>query len=205
MPGTVATVGTFDGVHRGHQAVLAEIVRRARAGGRDSVVVTFDPHPRSVMHPESAPPLLQTLDQLLANLGVLSIEQAIVIKFDIEFASLPAEDFLRNIVRDRLHAREVYLGKGFAFGKDRGGDIGLLRSKSAELGFIADEVGQFQALHRFALGAGACSCTGAGFVLRNELFQLTAFGQDRDVGPQIVFELLLLKFQKCVDLAGKHG
>ena len=80
-----------------------------------------------MLHPESAPPLLQTLDQRLANFEVLGIEQAIVIKFDREFASQPAEDFLSDIIRDRLHAKEVYLGKGFAFGKDRGGNIELLR------------------------------------------------------------------------------
>jgi len=84
--------------------------------------------------------LLQTLDQRLANFEVLGIEQAIVIAFDREFAEQPAEDFLTNIVFDRLHAKEVYLGKGFAFGKNRGGNIDLLRQMSNNLGFFADEV-----------------------------------------------------------------
>ena len=83
---------------------------------------------------------MQTLDQRLANFEVLGIEQAIVIRFDREFAAQNAEGFLRDIVHDRLHAKEVYLGKGFAFGKNRGGNIELLKRMSAELGFFADEV-----------------------------------------------------------------
>jgi riboflavin kinase/FMN adenylyltransferase len=140
----VLTLGVFDGLHLGHQAIMAKVVERARATESVATAITFDPHPRAVLHPESAPPLLQTLDQRLANLEVLGIEQAIVVKFTKEFASQPAEDFLRNVVRDRLHAREVYLGKGFAFGKGRGGNIELLRKMSDELGFVADEVDEVQ-------------------------------------------------------------
>ncbi|MGH7783118.1 MAG: bifunctional riboflavin kinase/FAD synthetase [Candidatus Binatia bacterium] len=137
---TVLTLGVFDGLHLGHQRIMQTVVARARAIGAVPTAITFDPHPRAVLYPESAPPLLQTLDQRLANFEVLGIEQAVVIPFDREFASLPAEGFLADIVRDRLHAREVYLGKGFAFGKGRGGNIELLRKMSGELGFIADEV-----------------------------------------------------------------
>lgn len=137
---TVLTLGVFDGLHLGHQRIMRHVVERAGAIGAMPTAITFDPHPRSVLHPESAPPMLQTLDQRLANFEVLGIEQAIVVAFDREFASQPAEYFLRNIVRDRLHAREVYLGEGFAFGKGRGGNIDLLRKMSGELGFTADEV-----------------------------------------------------------------
>lgn len=141
---TVLTLGVFDGLHLGHQRIMARVVERAAAVGAVPTAITFDPHPRAVLHPESAPPMLQTLDQRLANLEVLGLEQTIVVKFDDEFAAQPAEDFLRNIVRDRLHAREVYLGSGFAFGKGRGGNIELLRRMSKELGFRADEVEEVQ-------------------------------------------------------------
>lgn len=137
---TVLTLGVFDGLHLGHQRIMQTVVERAKAVNAIATAITFDPHPRAVLHPESAPPLLQTLDQRLANFEVLGIEQAIVIAFDREFAAQPAEDFLTNIIHDRLHAKEVYLGKGFAFGKNRGGDIDLLRQMSKELGFFADEV-----------------------------------------------------------------
>ena len=139
---TVLTLGVFDGLHLGHQQIMRTVVERAHAAGAHATAITFDPHPRAVLHPESAPPLLQTLDQRLANFDVLGIEQAIVIPFTKDFAANPAEDFLRDIIHDRLHAREVYLGKGFAFGRDRGGNIDLLRKMSSELGFVADEVGE---------------------------------------------------------------
>jgi len=140
----VVTLGVFDGLHLGHQRIMETVVERAAAVDAIPTAITFDPHPRAVLHPESAPPLLQTLDQRLANLEVLGIEQAIVIPFTIEFSRQPAEDFLADIIRDRLHAKEVYLGKGFAFGRNRGGNIDLLREKSIELGFVADEVGEVQ-------------------------------------------------------------
>src|SRR5438309_7363647 len=120
---TVVTLGVFDGLHLGHQRIMQTVVERGGAVGAVSTAITFDPHPRAVLHPESAPPLLQTLDQRLANFEYLGIEQAIVVKFTRDFSSQPAEDFLRNIIRERLHAKEVYLGKGFAFGKGRGGNI----------------------------------------------------------------------------------
>ena len=137
---SVLTLGVFDGLHIGHQQIMKTVVERSRVCRATATAITFDPHPRAVLHPESAPPLLQTLDQRLTNLEVLGIEQAIVIKFDTDFASQPAERFLERIVHDRLQAREVYLGQGFAFGKDRGGNIELLRSMSTKLGSTADEV-----------------------------------------------------------------
>ncbi len=137
---TVLTLGVFDGLHLGHQRIMQTVVSRAKAVNAVPTAITFDPHPRSVLYPGNAPPLLQTLDQRLSNFEVLGIEQTIVIRFDRDFANRDAEIFLRDIVYERLQAREVYLGKGFAFGKNRGGNIELLRRISAELGFVADEV-----------------------------------------------------------------
>jgi riboflavin kinase/FMN adenylyltransferase len=137
---TVLTLGVFDGLHLGHQLVMRTVVERARAIGAVPTVITFDPHPRAVLHPESAPPLLQTLDQKVEGFGVLGIEQTIVVRFTKEFSLVRAEDFLRDVVKERLQAKEVYLGRGFAFGHNREGNIELLRRVSADLGFIADEV-----------------------------------------------------------------
>jgi riboflavin kinase / FMN adenylyltransferase len=141
---TVLTLGVFDGLHLGHQLIMRTVVERARATGAVPTVITFDPHPRAVLHPESAPPLLQTLDQKVEGFGVMGIEQTIVIRFDREFSQIRAEDFLRDVVKDRLHAKEVYLGYGFAFGHNREGNIELLRRVSEGLGFIADEVPEVQ-------------------------------------------------------------
>jgi len=137
---TVLTLGVFDGLHLGHQLIMRTVVERASQTDAVPTVITFDPHPRAVLHPESAPPLLQTLDQKVEGFGALGIEQTIVIRFDEMFSRIRAEDFLRDVVKDRLHAKEVYLGRGFAFGHDREGNIELLRRVSQELGFIADEV-----------------------------------------------------------------
>ena len=137
---TVLTLGVFDGLHLGHQLIVRTVVEGARASGAVPTVITFDPPPRAVLHPESAPPLLQTLDQKVEALSLLGIEQTIVIRFTQEFARVRAAEFLRDVVRDRLQAREVYLGRGFAFGHEREGDIGLLRRVSGELGFTASEV-----------------------------------------------------------------
>jgi riboflavin kinase/FMN adenylyltransferase len=137
---TVLTLGVFDGLHLGHQLIMKTIVERARATGAAPTVITFDPHPRALLHPESAPPLLQTFDQKIEALGVLGIEQTIVVHFDQNFAQIRAEDFLRSVIAERLHAKEVYLGCGFAFGHGREGNIELLRTVSQSLGFFADEV-----------------------------------------------------------------
>jgi riboflavin kinase/FMN adenylyltransferase len=137
---TVLTLGVFDGLHLGHQLIMQTVVERARATGSVPTVITFDPHPRAVLHPESAPPLLQTFDQKIEAFGVLGIEQTIVVRFTKQFSSIRAADFLSDVIVDRLHAQEVYLGKGFAFGHEREGNIDLLKSVGAELGFIAGEV-----------------------------------------------------------------
>jgi len=137
---TVLTLGVFDGLHIGHQLIMKTVVERARAIGAVPTVITFDPHPRAVLHPESAPPLLQTFDQKVEGFGVLGIEQTIVVRFTKEFSEIGAHDFLREVVKERLHAQEVYLGKGFAFGHDREGNIDLLKRVGKELGFVAGEV-----------------------------------------------------------------
>ncbi|HEV7843183.1 MAG TPA: bifunctional riboflavin kinase/FAD synthetase, partial [Pyrinomonadaceae bacterium] len=137
---TVLTLGVFDGLHLGHQLVMQTVVERARAIGAVPTVITFDPHPRAVLHPESAPPLLQTFDQKIEAFGVLGVEQVIVIRFNHAFAQIEAGDFLRDVVGERLQAREVYLGRGFAFGRGREGNIELLKEVSLKLGFHAEEV-----------------------------------------------------------------
>jgi riboflavin kinase/FMN adenylyltransferase len=137
---TVLTLGVFDGLHLGHQRIMQTVVERAEATGTVPTAMTFDPHPRAVLHPENAPPLLQTLDQRLAAFEFLGIEQAIVIRFTKDFAKQEATEFLREIIHKRLQAKEVYLGKNFEFGKNRGGNIEFLKKMSAELGFYAAEV-----------------------------------------------------------------
>jgi len=137
---TVLTLGVFDGLHLGHQAIMQTVVSRAKKVNAVPTAITFDPHPRSVINREKAPPLLQTLDQRLNALKFFGIRQTIIVRFNQNFAAQDAEVFLRETIYERLQAREIYLGKGFAFGRNRGGNIELLRQMSKQLGFFADEV-----------------------------------------------------------------
>lgn len=145
---TILTMGVFDGLHLGHQAIMKLVAERGRATGCVPTVITFDPHPRAVLHPETAPPMLQTLAQRLEGMEFLGIDQVIVLEFTRELAAIAADDFLRDIVHGALQAREVYLGKGFAFGRGREGGIKTLLETSTELGFHAEEVGEVLLRHR---------------------------------------------------------
>ena len=135
MTGTVATVGTFDGVHRGHQAVLAEVVRRARAGGRPGVLVTFDPHPLEVVTPSAAPRLLTLPDEKRALVAALGIDRIEFLAFTPELARLAPEDFVRTVLRARYGMQELVLGYDHGFGRGRSGDVALVRRLAAEEGF----------------------------------------------------------------------
>lgn len=135
--GAVISIGSFDGVHIGHQAVLTHVVERARSMGVAAVAMTFDPHPIKLLRPGDAPRLLTTLEQRLALIAQTGIETSLVVPFTHRLARMRAADFVRDVLVDRLGVREVYIGDNFRFGADRGGDVGLLTSMGAELGFEA--------------------------------------------------------------------
>src|SRR5947208_15039012 len=122
MTGTVATVGTFDGVHRGHQAVLAEMVRRARARGLASLLVTFDPHPLEVVNPSAAPRLLTLPDEKRAQAVTLGVERIEVLAFTPELARLGPEEFVRDVLRARFARETLVLGVNHGFGRGRSGE-----------------------------------------------------------------------------------
>lgn len=140
MSGTVATVGTFDGIHRGHRAVLSEVVRRGRAAGRQSVLVTFDPHPLEVVNPTAAPRLLTLPDEKRALVAALGIERVEVIAFTTELARLGPEDFVRDVLRARYGMEELVLGYDHGFGRGRSGDVELVRRLGREDGFAVEVV-----------------------------------------------------------------
>jgi len=135
--GAVISIGSFDGVHIGHQAVLTHVVDRARSMGVAAVAMTFDPHPIKLLRPGVAPRLLTTLEQRLALIAQTGIETSLVVPFTHRLARMSAADFVRDVLVDRLAVREVYIGNNFRFGADRGGDVELLTSMGAELGFEA--------------------------------------------------------------------
>ncbi|MBK9312940.1 MAG: bifunctional riboflavin kinase/FAD synthetase [Acidobacteria bacterium] len=141
---TVVTLGVYDGLHLGHQAIVRTVVERALLIDAIPTLITFDPHPRQVLKPDTAPPLLQTFNQKMEGLRLLGIKQVLVLEFNAELAALPAEDFVRRYIVEMLQAREVYLGKGFAFGHERKGSIEMLQQLSERYGFFADEVPEVQ-------------------------------------------------------------
>lgn len=138
--GSTVTVGSFDGVHLGHQAVLQEIDRRARAAGRASVLVTFDPHPLEVVNPGAAPPLLTTGPERLEILAQSPLDYVLILRFDRQLAELPPERFVREILLERCGVRELVIGHDHGFGRGRSGDVETLRRLGAQEGFDVDVV-----------------------------------------------------------------
>jgi riboflavin kinase / FMN adenylyltransferase len=134
--GRAVTIGAFDGVHLGHQAVLRLVRELARARELSATVLTFDRHPAEVVRPGSAPKLLTTLDQKLELLDASGyLDTTVVIAFDEERSHEPAEDFVHEVLVKGLHARVVVVGADFHFGYRRHGTVRLLEQMGAELGF----------------------------------------------------------------------
>lgn len=131
----VLTIGNFDGVHVGHQAILRMIVDRARALDGESVLYTFEPHPRRVLQSEKALRLLETFDQKMETLAAFGVDAVIAEPFDQEFARVSPEEFVRDYVHGRVRPVEVYVGYDFHFGRDREGSMRLLTERGPHLGF----------------------------------------------------------------------
>ena len=138
--GSAVTIGAYDGVHLGHQAVIAEVRRRAEARGLRSAVVTFDRHPASVVRPESAPKLLTDLDQKLELLAATGVDYCLVVTFDEARSRESAEDFTRDVLAGCLNARVVVVGEDFHFGHKRRGNVALLTAEGRELGFEVEGI-----------------------------------------------------------------
>lgn len=139
--GSVVTIGTFDGVHRGHREVLAEIVRRSAATGRRSALVTFHPHPLRVVRPEHAPPLLTTADEKKEFLAESGLHYAIFLPFTPVLQQYPPRRFVEEILLGRLGMEELVIGYDHGFGKNREGGVDTLRELGEEHGFRVDVVG----------------------------------------------------------------
>jgi riboflavin kinase/FMN adenylyltransferase len=133
--GLCLALGMFDGVHLGHQHVLHAALTDAATLATQSVVLTFDPHPLSVVRPERAPRLLQTLPQRLRAFARLGLEAALVVPFTPEIAALDGEAFIRGLLRGTGPLRSLSVGEDFLFGHARSGNVALLRRLGAELDF----------------------------------------------------------------------
>ena len=135
-PNTVVTVGTFDGVHQGHRALMETVVSKAKARNARSVVVTFDPHPREIISPgKEGIKLLTTLKERAEILSDLGIDILLVIPFDRDFSLLSSEEFVRDIIYDKVGVSEFVIGYDHHFGRDREGTIETIEKLGGELDF----------------------------------------------------------------------
>jgi len=137
---TVITVGTFDGVHRGHRDVVQRLVSRSRTLKIPSVLVTFDPHPLEVVNPAAAPLLLTTHDEKLEVLAETGIDYMAVVPFTTHLAAYSAEDFVELVLRRCYRMRELLIGYDHGFGRQRAGNVGVLRTLGARDGFRVEVV-----------------------------------------------------------------
>ena len=138
--GTVLTVGTFDGVHRGHQRVLESIARRGEEQGLSSVLVTFDPHPLEIVRKEAAPPLLTLAQEKLEVIAESGINYLAIVPFTHRLQKYDAATFVDEILRQRFHVRHLVIGHDHGFGRGRAGDVEVLRRLGETRGFTVEVV-----------------------------------------------------------------
>jgi riboflavin kinase / FMN adenylyltransferase len=137
---SVATIGFFDGVHRGHQTIIGRAVRAAESRGLRSVAITFDRHPMEVVRPGSQPRYLQTLDRKIATLLEQRVDLVLVVPFTLEFSQLTAAAFIERILAGPVRAGKVVVGTNFRFGHKAAGDVVTLTEQGAAHGFEAEAV-----------------------------------------------------------------
>jgi riboflavin kinase / FMN adenylyltransferase len=209
---TVVTIGNFDGVHLGHQKILAGVLERARATDLTAAALTFYPHPARILRPEAAPPLLSTLGQRLAAFETAGMDSALVLKFDAELAKVSAEDFARVYLVETLKARAVMVGGNFRFGHRQAGDVKLLEELGRRQDFevhvvppvVTDGVVVSSSAIRQAVREGhvedAARLLGRPFALEGEIRPGT--GQGRKL---IVPTLNLTTEQECLPKSGVYA
>ena len=140
---TALAVGSFDGVHLGHRAVLDRLLGTARAGGLAPAWITFDPHPRCVLDPVNCPQQITTLDERLSLVKPLGVEHAIVLGFTRALAALGADEFMERLLA-AMELRRLVVGYDFALGRGRGGDVRWLREHGRRHGYDVEEVPPFR-------------------------------------------------------------
>jgi riboflavin kinase/FMN adenylyltransferase len=145
MPGgwgrSLVTIGVFDGVHRGHAQLIGRAVRRARELAVPSVLMTFDPHPAEVVRPGSHPAQLTTLPRRADLVEQLGIDVFCVLPFTVELSRMPPDEFVHELLVERLHVTAVVVGENFTFGHKASGDVELLRELGRRFGFTAEGAG----------------------------------------------------------------
>ncbi|NOZ86573.1 MAG: riboflavin biosynthesis protein RibF, partial [Deltaproteobacteria bacterium] len=133
--GAVLTIGNFDGVHLGHMALVKEVLSRARKLNRPSAAMTFHPHPVTVVAPDKAPPLINSMDERINLLEEAGLDILVIEKFDKDFSALSPEDFARKVLFENIRPAAVIVGFNYGFGKGRSGGVDVLEMSGQKLGF----------------------------------------------------------------------
>jgi riboflavin kinase / FMN adenylyltransferase len=141
LSNAIVTIGSFDGVHKGHQKILKRLAELASETNGKTVVMTFWPHPRMVLHPEKNDlKLLSTIEEKTKLFSLYGVDHLLIIPFSKEFSEISAEDFIRKILIDTIGTKKLVIGYDHRFGRDRAGDFELLKAKSAEYNFEVEEI-----------------------------------------------------------------
>jgi riboflavin kinase/FMN adenylyltransferase len=143
LRGACVTIGNFDGVHKGHQKLLARTRDKARANHQESVAITFDPHPLRVLTATKTPPFITLLDQKLQLISEMGIELCVVLEFTRDMAALDPESFVHTYLVDGLNTQELVIGYDYAFGKGRKGNYEMLTALGHKYGFGVERVGPY--------------------------------------------------------------
>lgn len=152
-PGCVATIGNFDGIHLGHQAVLGQLAEKASELGLPSVVITFEPHPQEFFRPGAAPIRITGFREKMQTLRRYAVDHVLCLRFGRALADMPARDFIRRVLVESLGVRSLVIGGDFRFGRGREGDVALLRREGEQAGF------QVLVMRAFEIGGERVSST----------------------------------------------
>ena len=180
--GSVACIGAFDGLHLGHRALLRQTVARARALGLPAVALTFEPLPREFFARDGKPPRLMLARAKVEGLCEAGIDSVGLLRFDQSLAAMPAEDFVQRVLLERLAVREVWVGQGFRFGRNRAGELSTLQAMGDARGFLAGAIEPVQ------LGGERVSSTRIRELLAEGDFQAAAalLGAPYRIGGRVV-------------------
>jgi riboflavin kinase/FMN adenylyltransferase len=183
----VATIGAFDGVHRGHQIIIGRAVERAKAAGQPCVVIAFDPHPSEVVRPGSHPPVLTPLPRKSEILEQLDVDVFCVLPFTLAFSRQTPAEFVHSVLVESLHISAVVVGENFRFGQGAAGNVGVLTELGDEFGFATEGVGiaseggtRFSSTAiRASIAAGAVSDAAAALGRPHRIYGVVVRGDQR--------------------------
>ncbi|MDI9570554.1 MAG: bifunctional riboflavin kinase/FAD synthetase [Pseudomonadota bacterium] len=142
--GSFVTIGNFDGVHRGHQFLFDNLVRQAHDAGAAAVAITFEPHPKMVLHPERRPfYLIATLEEKIELIAAQGVDGLLIIPFSLEYSRITAQEFVRDLLWERLRIRKIFIGHDYTFGRGKEGNEAFLVAWGERLGFAVEVMNAF--------------------------------------------------------------